>query len=534
MKRKSDSFHLDIRAQGKKPYALLRNSYREDGKVKKETICCISGLPLEQLRAMQAAIQGKTIMKEDFKITSSREYGASYSCVELMKSLGLDKAIYSRTSEEWARASLAMIAGRVVYAGSKLSLSHCGSYSALWEVCGIGGAINVDTHCYDAMDKLLERQDAIQKALAKRHLEGGILVLYDITSSYMEGEYASSDLVCFGYNRDGKRGHEQIVISLLCSKDGCPVAVEVFKGNTKDETTVLDKIKELQERYSMEKVVFVGDRGMVTQAKYERLDHDVIKVISALTHGAIKSLCDKETIQLGMFDEKNIVEVIDGNLRYCLCKNPDMAKKEAATRDALLKKTMEELDKIIAYTKKTKYSKEMRVGKVVNKYKMGKFITFDGAGENLSYVLNEGMVEQESCLDGCYVIYTDVLPEDMTAVEAVENYKSLMRVEQAFRNMKQVRLEIRPVYHKTDDRIRCHVFICMLAYYVMWHMKQRLQSLFESDGVGKDRKYTFDSIMESLKCIRKETVDICGVESSVITTPTDVQKHILQLLEISL
>jgi transposase len=534
MTRKSKSFHLDIRALAKKPYALLRNSYREDGKVKKETICCISGLTLDQLRAMQAAIQGKTIMKEDFKITSSREYGASSACVGLIRALGLDKVIYSRTSEEWVRASLAMIAGRIVYTGSKLYLSHCGSYSALWEVCGIDGAIDVNVHCYDVMDILLDRQEAIQKTLAKKHLSGGILVLYDITSSYMEGEYADSDLVCFGYNRDQKRGHEQIVISLLCSKDGCPVAVEVFKGNTKDETTVLDKVGELKEKYGMEKVVFVGDRGMVTQAKYDQLDHDTVKVISALNHNTIKTLCEKETIQLSLFDERNIVEIIDGELRYCLCKNPDMARKEAATRDALLRKTKEDLDKIIVSTRKTKYSKEIRAGKVVSKYKMGKFIVFQGAGDTLAYTVDEERIEQESRLDGCYVIYTDVPPEDMTAFEAVENYKSLIRVEQAFRNMKQVQLEIRPVYHKTDARIRCHVFICMLSYYIMWHMKQRLQPLFETDGKGKDRKYTFDSVLEILKSRRKETVDICGIESSVITTPTEVQKHILQLLEIGL
>jgi transposase len=451
-----------------------------------------------------------------------------------LKQLGLHTDIFSRSSEGWVQSCLAMIVGRIVYAGSKLSLSHCGSYSALWEICGINGNVDVNIHCYEAMDKLFRRQEAIQKALAKKHLHDGILVLYDITSTYMEGEYADSELVCFGYNRDKKRGHEQIVISLLCSKDGCPIAVEVFKGNTKDETTVFDKINELKEKYGMEKVVFVGDRGMVTKSKFDQLDHDFVKVISALTHGAINSLCENDTIQLSMFDEKNIVEVIDGDLRYCLCKNPDMEKKEGATRDALLRKTKEELDRIIASRKKTKNSKEIRAGKVVNKYKMGKFITFEGEGDELTYVLNEEKIETESSLDGCYVIYTDVRPEDMTALETVENYKSLMRVEQAFRNMKSVRLEVRPVYHKVDVRIRCHVFICMLAYYVMWHMKQRLQPLFDSDEKGKKRKYTFDSVMETLKCIRKETVEVCGVETNIITTPTDEQAQILQLLEISL
>ena len=532
MKHKSDSFHLDIQTHRKNPYGLLRNSYREDGKVKKETICRFTGLSLEQLRTMQAAIQGKVMIKDDFKIIQSREYGASAACVALMKALGLHTDIFSRPSEEWVRSCLAMIAGRLVYAGSKLSLSHCGEYSALWEACGIGQPVDVNVHCYAAMDRLLERQYAIQKKLAGKHLSNGCLVLYDITSSYMEGEYADSELVEYGYNRDKKRGRAQIVISLLCSEDGCPVAAEVFPGNTKDETTVLDKIGEIKEKYGIEKVIFVGDRGMVTQAKYEQIDHDLVKVISALNHGAIKTLCEKKVVQMSMFDEQNIVEVIDGDIRYCLCKNPVTGSKETATRQALLKKTKDELDSIVASTKKTKNSKEIRAGKVVGKYKMAKFVIFEGKGDALTYRIDEAKVEEEARMDGCYVIFTDVPQEDMGAVKAVEKYKSLMNVEQAFRNMKTVQLEIHPVYHKTDDRIRCHVFLCMLAYYVMWHMNQRLAPFFADDGAGKQRKRTFDYVIEVLKCIRKETVEVCGVSSHVITTPTEEQNRILQALGI--
>ena len=534
MANKPAKYHLEIQTHRKNPYGLLRSSYRVDGKTLHDTICRIKGLSLEQLRSMQAAIQGNVIAKEDFKIIGSREYGASFAVVSLIKQLGLHTDIYSKPYEEWVRSCLAMIAGRLVYAGSKLSLSHCGTYSALWEVCGIEDDIDVNINCYGAMDELLERQGAIQKKLAKKHLSDGILVLYDITSSYMEGEYHDSKLVDFGYNRDRKRGHEQIVISLLCTRDGCPVAVEVLRGNTKDETTVLKKIDELRDKYGIKKVVFVGDRGMVTQANYEKINHETVKVISALTHNAIKRLCEKEIVQLNMFDENNIVEVIDGKIRYCLCKNPDMAAKEAATRQKLLEKTQAELDKIVTSAKKTKNSKAIRAGKVVNKYKMGKFIIFEGNGDDLSYSLDEAKIEQESLLDGCYIIYTDVSSEDMTANETVQNYKRLMQVEQAFRNMKTVRLEVRPVYHKKDDRIKCHVFVCMLAYYAMWHMKQKLQPLFDSDDLGADRKYTFDYVIETLKSIRKETVEICNVKSSVITTPSDEQNRILQLLAVTI
>jgi len=534
MNNKTNACHLDIQKHRKNPYGVLRRSYREDGKVKKDTICRINGLSLEQLRSMQAAIQGEVMSKKDFKIIESKEYGASFTCVELAKKLGLHTDIFSRPSEEWVRCSMAMIAGRLAYAGSKLSLSHCGDYSSLWETCGVQDEIDVHKHCYAAMDKLLDRQDIIQKKLASKHLEGGLLILYDITSCYMEGEYVKSDIVEFGYNRDKKRGHEQIVISLLCNTEGCPVAVEVFKGNTKDETTVLEKIKEIKEKYGIEKIIFVGDRGMITQAKYEQIDHEFVKVVSALNHGSIKKLCEDKIIQLSMFDEKNIVEVTDGNIRYCLCKNPDMAVKEAKTRLALLKRTTEKLDEIMSSKRKTKNSKEIRAGKVVNKYKVGKFIIFEGQGEDLKYTVDAAKIEQESRLDGCYIIFTDVSAEDMTAVQTVENYKNLLKVETAFRNIKTVCLEIRPVYHKSDNRIKAHVFICMLAYYIMWHMNQKLKPFFKTDGVASERKLTFDYVIEILKGIRKETVEICGIKSNTITTPTEQQSNILQLLEIKI
>jgi hypothetical protein len=205
MKRKSNSYHLDIRTNRKKPYALLRNSYREDGKVKKETICQFSGLPLEQLQLIKASIQGKTVMKDDFKILSSREYGASYAGLSIAKELNLHKIIHSQYSQTWVKPAMAMIIGRLVFQGSKLSLSHCPSYSALWEICGISDKIDVNINCYDAMDKLFLRQEAIQQTLAKKHLYDGTLVFYDITSCYMEGEYENSNIVAFGYNRDRKR-----------------------------------------------------------------------------------------------------------------------------------------------------------------------------------------------------------------------------------------------------------------------------------------------------------------------------------------
>ena len=533
MARKTNSYHLEIRTNRNKPVGLLRNSYREDGKVKKETICQFTGLSLSQLQLIRASIQGKTVMKDEFKIISSREYGASFVGLSIAKELGLHKMIHSHYSQDWVKSALAMIVGRLVFQGSKLSLSHCSSYSALWEICGFEGDINVAIHCYDAMDKLFLRQEAIQQALAKNHLQDGTLVLYDITSCYMEGEYEESELVGFGYNRDRKRGHEQIVISLLCNKDGCPVAVEVFPGGTKDETTVVDKIEEIKLKYGIEKVIFVGDRGMVTQTVYSNIDHETVKTISALNHSKIQELCEKGTIQMSLFDKDNIVEVIDGNMRYMLCKNPAMQQKEATTRNRLVELTCAELDKIITSTRKTKYSKAVRMGRKIDKFKMGKFIIIEGSDNNVTYRLDSDRIGKEEVLDGCYIVFTDVTSDDMSALETVKNYKSLIKVEQAFRSLKTTHLEMRPIYHKTDDRIKCHVFICMLAYYIMWHMRHRLKPLEEIDGVGGNRKYSFAHVIECLKSIRINEVMFLDAEVSVVNSPSDEQSHILDLLAVA-
>ena len=481
---------------------------------------------------MRAALQGNVMLKSDFEVIGSKEYGASYSAVSLAKELGLDKIIYSKPSEDWVKCSLAMIAGRLVWQGSKLALSNCTNISSIWEICGIKGEIDVNSNCYDVMDKLFARQDKIQKSLAEKHLEDGCLVLYDITSSYLEGEYEDSEIVAYGYNRDKKRGHKQIVISLLCNKEGCPVAVEVFEGNTKDESTVLHIIETVQNKYNITNLVFVGDRGMITTVQNEKIDHNTVKIISALKHSGIKGLLDDGIVQMSFFDEKSIVEVIEGEMRCCLCKNPLMAAKETATRKALLEKTANELDKIVKSTRKNENSKEVRIGKVINKYKMGKFVKLIGSGNDVQWSFDEEKIADEEQLDGCYVVYTDVSQEDMDAQEVVKNYKSLIKVENAFRNLKTAQLEIRPIYHKTDDRIKCHVFICMLAYYLMWHMNKRLQPLYESDGQGQNRKYTFKHILEILKTIRSNTVSIESQIATVISTPDEEQQRILSLLNV--
>lgn len=530
--------HLEIQSRGDRHYGVFRSTYRIGSKVRHTTHGRVAGLALPQLRLMQAALRDELTPRasaEALQILHSREYGASAALFQLAKDIGLDRLLYSR-SEPWARSALAMIIGRLIYSGSKLSLSQLAPRSALWEVCGIEGVVDVDTNCYEPMDRLLERQPAIQRALAEKHLQGGQLVLYDLTSSYFEGEYVQSDLVTFGYNRDGKKGHEQVVIGLLCNSEGCPIGTEVFRGNTKDSTTTLEQVRRLRNDYGLAQLIWVGDRGTITQANAAQINSEGdLHSISALTHPEIVKLLDQKTIQAELFDEKNIVEVLDPEnpaKRYCLCRNADTAQRETRTRRRLLDCTRDGLEKIARSPRREKDEIiGARVGKLLARYKMGKFVNWSVAGKKLQWAFDEAAIAAEQVFDGCYVIRADVPKELMTATELVLTYKSLSLVEQAFRNLKTVSLEMRPVYHKTDDRIRSHVFICMLAYYLQWHMTQRLKPLFESDGQGKNRQWTIQNVLETLKGIRRERLQIDAVQVEMTTQPDLDQQRILNLLK---
>jgi transposase len=535
--------HLEIQTHRSNPVGLIRSSYRDpDSQAVKHTQHGrLTGLSLDQLKLIQAAFQGEVVPKGDpdaFKCTNSKEYGASYAVLEMARQLDLDTILYSR-NESWVRDCLAMIAGRIVYAGSKLALSNQWKNSALWELCGVQGDVDVEDHCYKPMDRLLERQKAIQRALAKKHLRNGHVVLYDITSSYLEGEYEQSDIVFFGHDRDGKKGHEQVVVGLLCDERGCPVGVEVYEGNTQDAQTVIDKIKELRQDYGLSDVTFVGDRGMITQANAQKLkDVQGLHTISALTHAQMFELVENKVAQLDLFDEKKIAEVVDPKKpqqRYCLCRNPLTQARETATRNRLLELTRKGLDKLVKRKNKGKAEKlGSQVGRLLQKYKMGKFIKWEVKAGRVEYQLKEDAVAQEQRLDGCYVINTTVSSGLMKETQVVETYKSLTFVEQAFRCLKTVALEIRPMYHKRDDRIRSHVFLCVLAYYLYWHMRQRLNPLFEKDGSGKDREWTMENVIEHLGGIRQQHISVAGAEFEQITQPTEQQQQILDLLGIKL
>jgi transposase len=538
------SLHLEIQKHRKNCYGLLRSTYwdKKAKKIKHTSYGRLTGLEYETLKLIQAALKGGARLATDADIphaSNTKEYGASFAALQLAKELELDKAIYSKPQQQWVKDCLAMIVGRLVYAGSKLSLSNRHKDTALWELCGVDGVVNVEKHCYASMDRLLERQKSIQQKLAAKHFDGNALVLYDITSSYFEGEYEESQIVKFGYNRDRKRGREQMVIGLICTSQGCPIGIEVFPGNTKDETTVVDKITEIQKTYKITEIIFVGDRGMVTQSNLEKVkDTKGLNTISALTHPQIKDLLSRKVIQMDLFDEENITEIIDPDnpkRRYCLCKNLESAKRETYTRNALLEKTKDGLEKIAKSNHKaTTEQISARVGRLLSKTKMNKYISWEIKEDKLQWSVNEDLVDTEQLLDGCYIITSDVPPEKMESQEIVASYKKLTLVEKAFRNLKTVQLEVRPVYHKTDDRIRCHVFICMLAYYIQWHMVKRLQPLFATDGKHEKRFWTFENVIERLKSIRREEIHVAGATCKIVTDPDNDQTAILNLLNVKL
>ena len=556
------NLHLEIQSHRKNHYGLIRSSFRLKGQVQHTNHGRISGVPLEKLKLLQAAFRGEVLplnSPQAFKILSSREYGASYALLQLARQLDLPHTLYSR-NEPWVGPALAMIIGRLIYAGSKLALSNQSRNTTLWELCGVDGEIDVDKHCYDVMDRLLERQEAIQRALAKKHLNNGHLVLYDITSSYMEGEYEASEIVLFGYNRDGKRGHEQMVIGLICNEEGCPVAVEVFAGNTQDASTVPDKINQIQQQYGLTQLIFVGDRGMITQTNSAKLKGiQGLQTISALTHRQIVDLLERKVITPELFDEKAIAEVLDPDnpkRRYCLCRNPQTAKRESHTRKNLLEVTRQNLEQIAlgrtpkkeidgAQSNPPKEAKPKgprkskgpsaekigaRVGRVLQRYKMGKFIKWSVVEGKLVWELNQEKIKFEEQFDGCYVVVADVPVGQMEKAQVVASYKKLSFVEQAFRNLKTVQLEVRPVYHKKDERIRAHVFICLLAYYLQWHAGQRLKPLFAEDGEGKERQWTFANVIEHLCAIRRDRVKSADLEFDLVTQAGEDQQRILQLL----
>ena len=454
---------------------LLRRSFREGGTVRNETLANLSHLPPPVVELIRRALRGEQLCSVDerFEVVASRHHGHVDAVLTAMRRLGLETLLASRPSPQRALV-LALIAARILAPHSKLATTRWWKTTTLPALLGVEEASEDD--CYQAMDWLLERQDAIEKKLAARHLEAGGLVLFDLTSSYFEGR--TCPLAARGHNRDGKRGKLQVNYGLLTNALGIPVAVSVFEGNTADSTTVLGQAKKVREKFGIGSVVLVGDRGMISQKQIDSLrETEGMQWITALRSEAIRALVEQGHVQLGLFDERNLFELRHPDYpgeRLVACRNPELAKSRAHTRESLLAATARELDKVCGMVERGRLKGQdaigVRVGKVVNKYKVAKHLVLEIGEMEFRYRIDEESVKREAALDGIYVIRTSLPARTMSAEDAVRSYKQLSNVERAFRCYKTVDLKVRPIHHRLEDRVRAHILLCMLAYYVEWHM----------------------------------------------------------------
>jgi hypothetical protein len=583
MAARSDACHLapiTKKANGRTyRYWLLRRTYRDNGKVKHRTLGNLSHLPPQTIEVIRRSLRGETLVAPEdiFDIVRSRPHGHVAAVLGTERRLALAGLIAAERSPERDRVE-ALIVARILGPASKLATARAlhdqTLHSSLGEVLELGAVDEDDL--YDAMDWLLPRQRRIEDALARRHLSQGTLALYDLTSTYFEGR--KCPLAKFGHSRDGKKGKLQIVLGLLCNGEGCPVAVEVFEGNTADPKTVAAQVHKLRQRFGLERVVLVGDRGMITSA---RIREDLktepgIEWITALRAPAIRKLVDGGSLQLSLFDHKDLAEISDPaypNERLVVCRNPLLAEERARKRQDLLAATERELAKIVAATARSRRPLRgrtaiaLRVGKVLGRFKMKKHFRLDITDEGLRYERDLKRIEREAALDGIYVIRTSVAAAALSSQETVRWYKRLATVERAFRSLKTVDLHVRPIGHRKADRVRAHVLLCMLAYYVEWHMRKALAPiLFDDDdkAAGEARRssvvaparrsrraeekahtkrtadgqpvHSFQTLLRDLATIVKNRVRLQAnpaTEFDRITIPTASQQRALDLLQIS-
>jgi transposase len=559
------------------PAILLREGYREGGKVRSRTLANLSHWPAEKIEALRRVLRGEAVVEADkaLEIVRTRAHGHVAAVLGTLRRLGLDTLIASKRSPERDRV-VAMICARLLDPCSKLAtvreLNSETLTSTLGECLELG-EISED-ELYEAMDWLVARQERIEERLAKRHLAEGIFALYDVTSTYFEGR--KCPLARFGHSRDGKRDKLQIVFGMLTDPKGCPVAVEVFEGNTGDPKTVASQVKKLRERFGLERLVLVGDRGMITSARIREDLGSGIDWVTALRAPAIAKLVDSGSLQLGLFDDRDLAEITDPAYpgeRLVVCRNPLLAEERSRKREDLLRATERELAKVATATVRArnplrgKAAIALRVGKVLGRFKMKKHFRLEIGEDSFRYERDQKRIDREAALDGIYVIRTSVSAELLSAEDAVRSYKNLAAVERAFRSLKSVDLKVRPIHHHLADRVRAHVLLCMLAYYVEWHMRERLAPmLFDDDDkpeaeqlrrsivapAQRSRKaqskartkrtenggpvHSFQTLLKDLATVAKNCVRANTAGEStfdVITTPTPLQQRAYDLLAVS-
>lgn len=566
---------------GSRPTVLLREGWREEGKVKKRTIANLTDWPEHKVQALAAVLKGETVagsLNQAFDIVRSLPHGHVAAVIGTLRRLKLDRILAGSSSRE-RDLCIALIAARLISPGSKLATTRSfaaeTAESTLGELMGVEDAD--EDECYTAMDWLFARQTAIEAALAEHHLTDGSLVLYDVTSTYFEGH--TCPLAKLGHSRDGKKDKLQIVVGLLTNSEGCPVAVEVFDGNTGDPKTLSSQIGKVRERFGLKHVVLVGDRGMITDARIREdfSKADGLDWITSLRGPAIAALVESRSLQLSIFDQKDLAEISDPAYpreRLVVCKNPLLAEQRARKRRELLAATERELESVAKAVIRTNRPLRgmdkigLRVGKVLGHYKMAKHFNLTITDDSFRYERDEKAIANEAALDGIYVVRTTVAAEHLACEEVVRSYKSLSAVERAFRSLKTMDLHIRPIHHRKADRVRAHVFLCMLSYYVEWHMRRTLTPLLfddEDKPAGEALRpsvvapaerspaaqhkastkrtadggpvHSFVTLIRDLGTLVKNRVQprTDGVDAfDIITKPTPIQKKALDLLNVRL
>lgn len=486
-----------VRNRNSPPCILLRETYRSEGKVKHRTLANFSKLPANVIAGIRSLLKSdpdpfSSSGTSAFRIQRSLPHGHVAAVLSAMNSLGIASLLGSKKSPQ-RQLCLAMIASRILSPGSKLATTRTLRAETAADTLAQECALPEDIHendLYAAMDWLLPRQARIEKALSRRHLHEGALILYDLTSSYFEG--TSCPLAKLGHNRDGKKGKLQVEYGLLCNAAGVPVAVEVFEGNVADPMTLGTQIQKVRDRFGIKKLVLVGDRGMITQARIdeELRDVDGLDWITALRSSAILKLADQGLIQPSLFDQTNLAQIQSPDFpdeRLMVCRNPLLARSRAYNREELLAATEKELAKIHAATQRTKNPLRgkgkigLKLGRIINKYKMAKHFLLTITETGFTAQRRTESIAREAAIDGIYVVRTSTSEDLLTASETVECYKDLSLVENAFRSIKTVDLKVRPIHHHEAGRVRCHIFLCMLAYYVEWHMRSALKSVLFDD-----------------------------------------------------
>ena len=482
------AMHIDaVPNRSSRPTYLLRESYREGEQVRKRTLANLSALSDEQIEAIRAVLAGVAVRPIEalFETLRSRPHGHVQAVRVAMQRLDLARLIAARSSAERDRVC-ALVAARILGPHSKLATPRWWETTTLPEEFGVEGTDEDDL--YAAMDWLLERQGRIQQKLAARHLEQGSLALYDLSSSYFEGQCCPLGKI--GHNRDGKKNKLQVNYGLLTTRTGCPVAISVYEGNTNDAKTLLPQITQLREEFGLERLVLVGDRGMIShKAIEEDLRHlQGLAWITALKSGQIRTLIEGGALQLGLFDERSLFEFSDPqypNERLIACRNPQLAQLRAYKRQQLLRATEKELGTVRSMVQNGRLAGKakigVRVGRVVNKYKVAKHFELTIEANRFDFAVRQDQVAAEAALDGVYVIRSNVPEQQMSASDTVRNYKALADVERAFRSLKTMDLKIRPIHHRLEERVRAHIFLCMLAYYVEWHMREAWRELLFAD-----------------------------------------------------